>query len=72
MFSLQETLYEEDVVRILLEFKGTSAVTLEVKTAGRVVTMDMPFATVDPCPELETRLSDLLGPENISLPVATG
>ncbi len=62
----------EDVVRILLEFKGTSAVTLEVKTSGRVVTMDMPFATVDPCPELETRLSDLLGPENISLPVAAG
>lgn len=62
----------EDVVRVLLEFKGTSAVTLEVKTSGRVVTMDMPFATVDPCPELETRLSDLLGPENISLPVATG
>ncbi len=62
----------EDVVRILLEFKGMSAVKLEVKTSGRVVTMDMPFATVDPCPELETRLSDLLGPENISLPVATG
>ena len=62
----------EDVVRVLLEFKGASSVTLEVKTSGRVVTMDMPFATVDPCPELETRLSDLLGPENISMPVAAG
>lgn len=62
----------EDVVRVLLEFKGASSVTLEVKTSGRVVTMDMPFATVDPCPELETRLSDLLGPENISMPVVSG
>ncbi len=62
----------EDVVRVLLEFKGISSVTLEVKTSGRVVTMDMPFATVDPCPELETRLSDLLGAENISMPVAAG
>lgn len=62
----------EDVVRVLLEFKGRSAVTLEVKTAGRVVTMDMPFASVDCCPELETRLADLLGPGNISMPVAAG
>ncbi len=60
----------EDVVRILLEFKGTSSVQLEVKTGGKLVKMDVPFATVDPCPELETRLSDLLGPENITLPVA--
>jgi DNA polymerase-3 subunit alpha len=62
----------EDVVRVLLEFKGTSAVTLEVVTTGRVVTMDMPFATVDCCSELETRLADLLGPENISMPAAAG
>jgi DNA polymerase-3 subunit alpha len=62
----------EDIVRVLLEFKGTSPVKLEVKTGGRVVTMDMPFATVDCCSELESRLADLVGPENVSMPVTAG
>jgi hypothetical protein len=61
----------EDVVRLLLEFRGRSTVVLEVKTGGSVVRMDMPFATVDACPELEKRLCDLLGNDNVSMPVAT-
>jgi hypothetical protein len=62
----------EDVVRVLLEFKGRSSVTLEVKTSGRVVRLDMPFATVDPCEELEKRLCELVGRENVSMPVGAG
>lgn len=59
----------EDIVRLLLEYRGRSTVTLEVKTSGSVVRMDMPFATVEACPELERRLSDLLGPDNVTMPV---
>jgi DNA polymerase-3 subunit alpha len=62
----------EDVVRLLLEYRGRSSVTLEVKTGGKVVRMDMPFATVEPCADLKRRLGELLGPENVSMPVATG
>jgi hypothetical protein len=62
----------EDIVRLLLEYRGHSLVTLEVRTSGRVVRLDMPFATVDACPDLERRLSDLLGPDNVSMPLAAG
>ena len=59
----------EDIVRLLLEFPGGFAVTLEIRTGARVVRMDMAFARVDPCPDLEKRLRDLVGQDNVSLPV---
>ena len=59
----------EDIVRLLLEYPGGSDVTLEVTTGNRVVRLDMGFARVDAGPDLEQRLSDLVGRENVSMPV---
>ncbi len=55
----------EDLVRLLLEYRGGAAVVLEVATKGRIVKLDMPFVRVDPCPELRGRLTDLLGEDNV-------
>ncbi len=62
----------EDLVRVLLEYRGGSAVVLEVLTKGRVVKMDMPFVEVNACPELHARLVDLLGSENVAGAARTG
>ena len=55
----------EDLVRLLLEYRGAAPVVLEVATRGRTVRLDLPFVTVNPCPELHLKLSDLLGPGNV-------
>ncbi|MEX0761459.1 MAG: DNA polymerase III subunit alpha [Dehalococcoidia bacterium] len=60
----------EDLVRLLLEFRGPESVTLEVATGGRIVKLDMSFVSVQPCTELESRLAAIVGPENVSVPVA--
>lgn len=51
----------EDLVKMLLEFRGEDAVTLEVETTGRVVRLDMPFVRVRSCSELTERLTAMLG-----------
>ncbi|MSQ08428.1 MAG: DNA polymerase III subunit alpha [Dehalococcoidia bacterium] len=51
----------EDLIRLLLEFRGTQPVRLEVSTKGRIVKLDLPFVSVNPIPELHARLADLLG-----------
>ncbi|MBI2964626.1 MAG: DNA polymerase III subunit alpha [Chloroflexi bacterium] len=51
----------EDLVKMLLEFRGDQSVTLEVVTNGRVVRLDMPFITIRSCTELTDRLSAMLG-----------
>ena len=58
----------EDVVRLLLNYRGKSPVILEVTTNGNTVRLDMPFATVEPCDELRDKLAELLGPENVAVP----
>jgi DNA polymerase-3 subunit alpha len=56
----------EDLVRVLLEYRGPSPVRLEVATKGRIVKLDMPFVTVTPCAELNRRLEELLGPGSVA------
>jgi hypothetical protein len=56
----------EDLVRVLLEYRGDAPVVLEVVTKGRVVRMDMPFVAVDGCAALCARLTDLLGPGSVA------
>ncbi|MBI4221039.1 MAG: hypothetical protein HY682_12900, partial [Chloroflexi bacterium] len=51
----------EDLVKMLLEFRGEQAVTLEVVTNGRLVRLDMPFVTIRSCSELTDRLTAMLG-----------
>ena len=58
----------EDVVRLLLNYRGETPVTLEVTTNGNVVKLDMPFAKVDPCGELKSKLSALVGDDNVAIP----
>ena len=58
----------EDVVRLLLNYRGETPVTLEVATNGNVVKLDMPFAKVEPCDELKSKLSELVGADNVAIP----
>ena len=58
----------EDVVRLLLNYRGETPVTLEVATNGNVVKLDMPFAKVEPCDELKSKLADLVGADNVAIP----
>jgi len=54
----------EDVIRLLLNYKGDHPFILQVETGERIVTLEMPFA-IQPCDELVTNLSELIGSENI-------
>ena len=58
----------EDVVKLLLNYRGESPVILEVATNGSVVKLEMPFAKVEPCDELRDKLAELVGPENVAVP----
>ena len=58
----------EDVVKLLLNYRGESPVILEVATNGNVVKLEMPFAKVEPCDELRDNLAELVGPENVAVP----
>lgn len=55
----------EDLVKMLLEFRGDKPVTLEVATRGRLVRLEMPFVTIRPCVELTERLAAMLGADNV-------
>ena len=58
----------EDVVRLLLNYPGESPVILEVATNGNVVKLDIPFAKVEPCHELKSKLTELVGADNVAIP----
>ena len=51
----------DDVVRLLLEYRGNDTVRMEIATDGRVVMLDWPLIQVDICPALEDGLRELLG-----------
>ncbi len=51
----------EDLVKLLLEYRGPDAVILEVESQGRLVRLDMPFVAVTTNPELEGKLIEMLG-----------
>ncbi|MDP6821920.1 MAG: DNA polymerase III subunit alpha [Dehalococcoidia bacterium] len=57
----------EDIIRLLLNYKGDHPFILEVETGERVVTLEMPFA-IQPCDELVSNLSELIGSENVLIP----
>ena len=57
----------EDVVRLLLEFRGESPVYVEVATRNGIVRLEMQRVKVDPCEQLTGRLVDLLGPGSVSI-----
>jgi len=56
----------EDMVKTLLDFRGEDYVTLEIKTSHDVVSLEMPFIKVRNCPELTTRLTEMLGEGNVT------
>ena len=51
----------EDVSRLLLEYQGEDAVSLEIATGDRIVTLEWPLVGVNICPPLEQGLNELLG-----------
>jgi hypothetical protein len=62
----EDRFHLDDMVKTLLDFRGEDYVTLEIKTAHEVISMDMPFIKVRTCPELMTRLTEMLGEGNVS------
>ena len=50
-----------EAIRTLLEYSGTSSVSLEISSGKRRVRMDLPKITTGCCPELHKRLEWLLG-----------
>ena len=51
----------DDIVRLLLEYRGRDSVVMEVATDGRIVTLEWPLIKVDICPDLEAKLTTLMG-----------
>ena len=56
-----------EVVALLLEYQGQDPVSLEIATNGQIVRMEMPFVTVNCCPELQEKLERKIGPDNVVL-----
>ena len=59
----------EDIIRLLLNYKGSQPFMLEIATGDRIITLEMPFA-IEPCDELAANLSELIGSENVLMPGA--
>ncbi|MBT6680590.1 MAG: DNA polymerase III subunit alpha [Chloroflexi bacterium] len=57
----------EDIIRLLLNYKGDHPFILEVETGERLVTLEMPFQ-IQPCDELVSNLSELIGSDNVVVP----
>ncbi|MCH7641844.1 MAG: DNA polymerase III subunit alpha [Chloroflexi bacterium] len=57
----------EDIIRLLLNYKGDQPFMLEIATRDRIVTLEMPFA-IKPCDELAAHLCELIGSENVLMP----
>ena len=51
----------DDIVRLLLEYRGDDSVVMEVATDGRIVTLEWPLIKVNICPDLEAGLTSLMG-----------
>ena len=51
----------DDIVRLLLEYRGDDSVVMEVATDGRIVTLEWPLIKVKICPDLEAELTSLMG-----------
>ena len=57
----------EDIIRLLLNYKGDHPFILEVETGERLITLEMPFQ-IQPCDELVSNLSELIGSSNVVVP----
>ena len=62
----QDATLLQETVETMLEFPGEDRVLLNILSNSTQVRIDMPFA-VKFCPELQSRLESLLGPESVSL-----
>ena len=51
----------DDIVRLLLEYRGDDSVVMEIATDGRIVTLEWPMIKVKICPDLEADLTSLMG-----------
>lgn len=61
----------EDIIRLLLNHKGQHPFVLEVETGERLITLEMPFQ-IQPCDELVSNLSELIGETNVTLAGISG
>ena len=51
----------ENLKQLLLSNTGNDDVTFEIETQDTYVTMDWPIVKVDASPELESKISEMLG-----------
>ena len=56
-----------DIVRLLLNHRGNSPTALVIKTNGKTVKGDLPFASVSYCEQLHSELAQLVGNESIKV-----
>ncbi len=59
----------DNLVRSMLEFTGDDRVQLRIGTVGNPVLIEMPF-TVKSCPELESKITEILGPDRMRVKCA--
>ena len=65
--SPRDSLLLREVIGALLEHPGSDRVNLEIRTAGRMVLMDLPVVSTGYCEGLHQRLESLLGPNTVRL-----
>ena len=65
--ALEDRFRLEDLVKLLLEFRGNIPVKLEVQASGTLVNLAMPFVHVQLCEDLKAKLSEMLGPDNFRI-----
>ena len=56
-----------DIVRLLLNHKGNSPTALVIKTNGKTVKGDLPFASISYCEQLHSELAELVGNDSITV-----
>jgi DNA polymerase-3 subunit alpha len=56
-----------EVVKLLLNYPGKCPVALRIKTDGRMVMGELPFASVKFCPELHRELVDMVGEAGVEV-----
>ena len=56
-----------DIVRLLLNHKGDSPTALVIKTNGKTVKGDLPFARISYCEQLHSELAELVGNDSITI-----
>ena len=56
-----------EVVKLLLNYPGNCPVALKIKTNGKLVRGDLPFASVSYCQQLHDDLTEMVGESGVEM-----